>query len=127
VHAYTQGPAGRTSYLSELSSGKEVLVAGPDGQVRTAVVGRVKIEARPLVLVEAKTADGQLHSVLLQNAETVKLVGPGVATGQGGVAKGRSWRAVSVTEMQPGAQVLVLRQEGARHTGISIQESIVEK
>lgn len=102
-------------------------MAAPDGQVRTAVVGRVKIEARPLVLVEAKTADGQLHSVLLQNAETVKLVGPGGATGQGGAAKGRSWRALSVTEMQAGAQVLMLMQEGARHTGISIQESIVEK
>jgi 3-dehydroquinate synthase class II len=28
--------------------------------------------------VEARTPDGQLHSVLLQNAETVRLVGPGL-------------------------------------------------
>jgi 3-dehydroquinate synthase class II len=30
------------------------------------VVGRVKIEERPLLLVEAQTTDGQRHSVLLQ-------------------------------------------------------------
>ncbi len=87
------------------------------------------------MLVEARTGDGQLHSALLQNAETVKLVGlasgaqveelagGGEAAGPGG----RRWRAISVTDMAAGDRVLVLRQGGARHTGISIQESIVEK
>lgn len=36
----------------------------------------MQVEARPLVLVEAKAEDGAIYSTLLQNAETVRLVGP---------------------------------------------------
>ncbi len=42
-------PRGRTAYLSELKTGEEVLVCDAAGRERTAIVGRVKIEARPLV------------------------------------------------------------------------------
>ncbi|EFN55575.1 hypothetical protein CHLNCDRAFT_23378 [Chlorella variabilis] len=114
VHSYLQLPGGRTGYLSELSSGAEVLVADAHGRTRTALVGRVKIEQRPLVLVEAELADGDRCSVLLQNAETVRLREP-------------SWRAVSVSELAAGEQLLVLRQAGARHTGVAIEESITER
>ncbi|KAK9816998.1 hypothetical protein WJX72_008045 [[Myrmecia] bisecta] len=93
VHAYTAAPGGRTAYLAELSSGKEVVVADARGRTQTAIVGRVKIESRPLMLIEAETSDGEQHSILLQNAETVYLY----------------------------------RQNAARHTGISIQEKIVER
>lgn len=126
------------------------------------------------VLVEAVSESGQHLSILLQNAETVKLVGlpptprhtgptsptqPG-ATGttsaqapasrtsstgihaplqpmamlESGDARlgsasvpQRAWRAISVSELAPGDQVLALLQGGARHTGIAIQEFIVEK
>lgn len=36
----------------------------------------MQVERRPLVCIDAETGDGQRHSVILQNAETVKLVGP---------------------------------------------------
>jgi 3-dehydroquinate synthase II len=49
VHAYIQAPGGRTAYLSELKTGSEVLIADAAGRTRTAVVGRCKIEARPMV------------------------------------------------------------------------------
>lgn len=49
VHAYTAGPQGRTAYLSELQSGHEVIVVNAEGQQRSVIVGRVKIETRPLV------------------------------------------------------------------------------
>jgi 3-dehydroquinate synthase class II len=49
VHAYVQAPGGKTAYLSELSSGSEVLVADAAGRTRTAVVGRCKVEVRPMV------------------------------------------------------------------------------
>ena len=49
VHAYLAAPGGRTAYLSELKSGSEVLVVDPHGRQRAAVVGRIKVEQRPLV------------------------------------------------------------------------------
>lgn len=49
VHAYVQAPNGKTAYLSELRSGSEVLVADAAGRTRTAVVGRCKVEVRPMV------------------------------------------------------------------------------
>jgi hypothetical protein len=103
------------------------------------------------MLVEAETPDGVRHSTLLQNAETVRLVGPSSSSStrssssinsstvppaapggssQAGSSTGSSpqrWRAVSVSELQPGEEVYLLLQEAARHTGISIQERISEK
>jgi len=57
VHAYVAVPGSRTSYLSELKSGKEVIVVDQQGHQRIAIVGRVKIESRPLILVEAKVCE----------------------------------------------------------------------
>lgn len=54
VHTYVAVPGGKTSYLSELKAGKEVIVVDQKGKLKTAIVGRVKIETRPLILVEAK-------------------------------------------------------------------------
>jgi 3-dehydroquinate synthase class II len=103
------------------------------------------------MLVEAQTADGLQHSTLLQNAETVRLVGSmstntsshGSSSSSRGdlhsaaassssssaaaAAAAATWRVISVAELQPGDQVYLLRQAGARHTGISIQEQINER
>lgn len=54
MHAYVAVPGGRTCYLSELKSGKEVIIVDHQGRQRIAIVGRVKIESRPLILVEAE-------------------------------------------------------------------------
>lgn len=54
MHAYVAIPGGMTCYLSELEAGKEVIVVDRNGLQRTAVVGRIKIESRQLILVEAK-------------------------------------------------------------------------
>ncbi len=122
VHGYAAAPGGRTAYLSELRSGGEALVADAAGRVRAAVVGRVKLEARPLVLVEARVpGEAEAASVLLQNAETVRLVGP-AAGGAGG-----GWRAISVAELAVGDAVYVLRGGGARHTGVAIEERVEER
>ncbi|KAJ6421664.1 hypothetical protein OIU84_028944 [Salix udensis] len=111
VHAYVSIPGGRTCYLSELKA----------GQLRTAIVGRVKIETRPLILVEAKreSDDQTVYSIFLQNAETVALVPPREG-------KGLLKAAIPVTSLKVGDEVLLRIQGGARHTGIEIQEFIVE-
>ncbi|KAK6928217.1 3-dehydroquinate synthase [Dillenia turbinata] len=122
VHAYIAAPGGKTCYLSELKAGKEVLVVDQTGLQRTAIVGRVKIETRPLIIVEAKKdLDEQTSfSILLQNAETVALVSPSQGNGS---AK----TAIPVTSLKIGDEVLLRVQGGARHTGIEIEEFIVEK
>lgn len=76
VHAYVGMAGGVTSYLSELHTGSQVIVVDAQGRSRTVLVGRVKIESRPLLLVEVEV-EGQRHSVLLQNSDTVCLVTPG--------------------------------------------------
>ncbi|KAK2972401.1 hypothetical protein RJ640_010838 [Escallonia rubra] len=122
VHAYVAIPGGKTCYLSELRTGKEVIVVDQSGRQRTAIVGRVKIETRPLILVEAEIDSGsQTHySMLLQNAETVALIPP---SGENGHQK----TSIPVTSLKVGDEVLLRVQGGARHTGIEIQEFIVEK
>jgi 3-dehydroquinate synthase II len=77
------------------------------------VVGRAKIERRPMFRVEAETGDGQQVETLLQNAETVK-----VATGEGRTA---------VTDLEPGQEILVHYDDAGRHFGESVEESVIEK
>ncbi|VVB91509.1 3-dehydroquinate synthase [uncultured archaeon] len=112
VHAYIR-VGEKTRYLSELSAGDDVLVVNSEGETRPAVVGRVKIERRPLMLVEAEV-DGTKIKTLLQNAETIKLVG----------ADGKP---VPVTALKEGDEVLVYYEAAARHFGMKIDETIIEK
>ncbi len=113
VHAYVRAPDGTTKYLSELQSGDEVQVVDIDGNTREAVVGRVKIERRPMFRVVAETADGDRFETLLQNAETIK-----VATGAGRKA---------VTELTSGDEIRVFTQQGGRHFGEAVDERIIER
>lgn len=112
VHAYVK-VGEKTRYLSELKAGDEVTIVDKEGGMKTAVVGRVKIEKRPLMLIEAEV-DGERISTLLQNAETIKLVS------EDGTAK-------SVTDLKVGDKVLVHFEGKARHFGMSIEESILER
>lgn len=113
VHAYARTPGGETTYLSEFSSGDEVQVVDRDGNTREAIVGRVKIEKRPMFRVQAETENGDRIETLLQNAETIK-----VATPEGRIA---------VTDLEVGDEVLVYHEDTARHFGEAVEESIIEK
>lgn len=121
VHAYCLCPSGRTQYLSELQSGDEVVVVryvGQNLEARSVVVGRCKVERRPLVLITAKTDSGKTLSLFMQNAETCR-----VATrGEDGAVVGSS-----VVALQQGDRVLVREDGSARHRGFAIQEFLVEK
>jgi len=112
VHAYVRTPDGGTKYLSELKSGDEVQVVDTDGNTREAIVGRVKIEKRPMFRVELEI-DGDRIETLLQNAETIK-----VATGEGRKA---------VTDLEAGDEMLLYYEDVARHFGEAVEESIIEK
>lgn len=114
VYCYTLLPDGKTKYLSEVESGAEVLVVNKEGMSRQVVVGRSKIETRPLRLIKAEI-NGELGSIILQNAETIRVV-----TKEGSL--------VSVTDLKVGNEILahILRQAG-RHFGMEVDEYILEK
>ena len=65
-------------------------------------------------------------SIILQNAETVRLVGPAQAHGSQEAANDIR-QAISVTDLQEGDKIFLHRQDGARHTGIAIKETVVER
>ena len=113
VHAYTLLPDGKTAYLADLAVGDRVLVAEHTGTTHDAVVGRVKIERRPLLLVEAR-AGAATVSLVLQNAETIRLVR-------------EDGTAVSVAALAVGDRVIGSVAEGGRHFGIAVKETILEK
>ncbi|HOT04547.1 MAG TPA: 3-dehydroquinate synthase II [Methanolinea sp.] len=113
VHAYILSSGGKTAYLSDLAAGDRVLVVGADGSTREVTVGRVKIEQRPLLIVEAE-AEGRTYSLVLQNAETIRLVGD-------------DGSARSVVELSPGDRVMGCLKEAGRHFGMAVREKILEK
>lgn len=113
VHAYTLLPGGRTGYLSELSIGAEVLIVDHRGKTQSAVVGRAKVEKRPLLLVRGGRGKKTV-SLVLQNAETIRLVTP-------------AGKPVSVVALKKEDEVLAHFESGGRHFGTKIKETITEK
>ncbi|MHA1700408.1 MAG: 3-dehydroquinate synthase II, partial [Promethearchaeota archaeon] len=57
IHSYILNPGNKTSYLSELKSGSEVMIVDLNGKTKKTKVGRAKIETRPMLLIEAKYKD----------------------------------------------------------------------
>ncbi len=142
VHAYARMPEDRTAYLEELRAGSEVLIVDHTGACGIATVGRVKVERRPMLLLEAEirapetkgrsaqnagqapdrtagqgagqpAGNAVRGTVFLQNAETIRLVTPG------GVP-------VSVVNLREGDTVLCRADAAGRHFGMRITEDIQE-
>ena len=113
VHAYVMVPGGKTRYLSELKAGDQVLGVNAKGESFPLLVGRVKIEKRPLLLIEATGPNGSVNTIV-QNAETIRLVGL-----QG--------EPISVVKLHAGNKVLGYVEEAGRHFGHKIKEQITER
>lgn len=113
VSLYVLSAREKTNYLSELEAGHPVLIVDREGRTRPGCVGRVKIERRPMMLVEAQWQGKRLKTIL-QNAETIRLV-----TRDG---------SRSVAELKLGDRVLARVEQGGRHFGnLVAEESIIEK
>ncbi len=112
VHAYIKVPDNRTKYLSELKTGNTVLAVKENGMTQEVIVGRIKLEKRPMMLIEA-LAGKTAVSLVLQNAETIRLVSP-----EGG--------PLSVVSLKKGDKVLAFTEESGRHFGMKIDEHIEE-
>jgi 3-dehydroquinate synthase II len=113
VHAYTLAPGGKTKYLADLKTGDEVLVVDFQGKSQTAYLGRNKIEKRSMMLIEAE-AEGQPISLVMQNAETIRLVSP-------------DGKAISITSLKPGDKVLGRIEKAGRHFGMQVEETLIER
>ena len=111
-HLYTLLAGGETRYLSELAPGDAVLVCTPGGAVRSVRVGRIKIERRPLLLVEGERG-GRRFTVFLQEAETVRL---STETGR-----------VATTDLRAGAVAWGVPLAAGRHLGVAVEETIEER
>lgn len=113
VHAYVLMPNGKTKYLDELKTGDEVLIVNQKGESFVSTVGRLKIEKRPMLNIVADVGAKEV-SVILQNAETIRLTKP-------------SGEPISVVKLSQGDKVLGYTEEGGRHFGFKIRETINEK
>lgn len=113
VHAYVLCPEGRTRYLDELKGGDPCLLVRHDGATQVAYLGRSKVERRPMLRVEAEVG-GKVVSLVLQNAETIRLTRP-------------DGSALSVAVLKPGDQVLAHLAEGGRHFGMAVKETLTER
>jgi len=113
VHAYARVPDGKTAYLADIAIGDAVLIVDHRGKSEVGFVGRTKVEKRPMMLVEATYKDKPV-SLVMQNAETIRLTRPG-------------GEPVSITRLKPGDRVLAYVEDAGRHFGVKVDETIVEK
>lgn len=111
---YTLTSQQKTRYLSELKAGDEVLIVNREGKTRLGTVGRVKIELRPLILIEAEVKSKKIKTIL-QNAETIRLMTPKVSK--------------PVTELKTGDEVLAhVTTSAGRHFGVAVpDETVIER
>lgn len=113
VHSYVLDRDNKTRYISDLSGGDSAFVVKANGSCRVVTIGRVKIETRPLAIVELKRGNRNLN-VVLQDAETIRLV---KADGE----------PVSIKELKKGDRVLAYLAGQARHFGMAIEEKLIER
>jgi 3-amino-4-hydroxybenzoic acid synthase len=114
VSSYVLSCVERTNYLSELCQGDTVTGVRVSGETRPLVVGRVKIETRPLLLVKARSQDGDAASIMLQNDWHVRMLGPG------GLVH-------NITELKAGSVLLGYSAARSRHVGMAVDEYCLEK
>ena len=112
VHAYCLMADGSTKYLCELTAGDRVAIANPSNEIRSATIGRLKIERRPFLLVYFES-DNHSAQVLVQQAETVRFINE-----EGNI---------SVTSLEKGDKIAVRLSSGMRHIGREITGEMNEK
>jgi len=113
-HAYVRMANDQTKYLSELQTGDEILLINTEGMSRSATIGRLKIEIRPMILIKWVDENDKEGSMFLQQAETVRVVGLDKKT-------------KSITALKEGEIVIGWCDIGARHIGVSISSTVTER
>ena len=102
----------KTAYLSELEAGSKVMVVNKNGETKFENVARVKIERRPLILLKVEY-QGKHFPIILQDAETVRLVNPS--------------GSIPVNELKIGDTLMGSISISGRHFGMEVEEFVEEK
>ncbi len=118
-HAYVMMADGSTKYLAELKSGDALLAVTASGQTRSLVLGRLKIEQRPMLKIsftvdshnERKPKEAHVY---MQQAETVRLLD-------------HRAQPQSVTNLSSEDTVIGWTGHGGRHLGQSIGSRVEER
>ena len=118
-HSYIMMADGSTMYLAELSAGDAALAVGASGLTREVILGRVKIEKRPMMKISCKKRteshqNANTSHIFMQQAETVRLVSD-------------TSTAVSVTDLACNQCVLGWEGHSARHVGVAVGGDIEER
>ncbi len=113
-HSYVMMADKSTKYISELKSNDSVLISNLRGEIRTATIGRLKIEKRPFLTLYWDNLFDKPSSIFLQQAETVRLINS-------------SGELISVTSIKVGDIILGWSGEGSRHIGESISSMVEER
>ncbi len=113
VHCYTLMANGTTKYLCEIISGDEIAIISAQGNMRAAVVGRLKIERRPLIQVFWSDDNSKEAHAFVQQAETVRLIEkPSTPT--------------PITEVEIGVKLIGSSDLSGRHLGLPISAGVRE-
>ena len=115
VHAYVLLADMSTKYLCELEAGDQVAICNSEGEYSDAIVGRLKIETRPFLLIRFRHSEsGIIGQTFLQQAETVRIVGP-------------NGKCHSVTSINNGDTLLARMGTTARHIGQNVLSAVEER
>jgi 3-amino-4-hydroxybenzoic acid synthase len=114
LQSYVLAPDNRTYYLSDIRTGMEILVVNTNGSSRRATVGRVKIERRPILGINARGTNGEFINVFMQADWHVRVFC---------VDK----KPLNITNLKSGDKVLGYTTQSGRHVGVKVNELIIEQ
>jgi 3-dehydroquinate synthase II len=115
IHAYVLLADGTTKYLSELVAGDTIAICDSSGIIGEAIVGRIKIESRPFLIIRFRHEEsGTEGQTFVQQAETVRLISP-------------EGEMPSVTSVKTGDMILVQVESSARHIGQNVLSTVEER
>jgi 3-amino-4-hydroxybenzoic acid synthase len=112
VHSYVWCPHDTTAYITDLRVGSQVSIIDTNGNVRSVNVGRMKIEVRPLLLIEAEY-DGNKVNAIVQDDWHIRLF-DGEKQPQ------------NATSFKVGDDIHAYVCDSGRHVGVKIEETITE-
>lgn len=112
IHSYLFNGSEETFYLTELRSGLSINVVDIEGNTRTVSIGRVKIEQRPLLKIEAKIEETEINTIV-QDDWHIRIFGENGAV-------------LNASSINCGDKVLAFVCSAGRHVGIKIDENILE-